>query len=38
MSSLMTTFALEVENSWARKVANLISETWNAANDVIVFV
>ena len=34
----MTTFALEVENSWARKVVNLISGTWNAANDVNVLV
>ena len=38
---LMTTlynFALKIETSWAKKVVKPISETWNAANNVFVYV
>ena len=37
----MTTFynvAVKIESSWPKKVVNPILETWNAANDVIVYV
>ena len=37
----MTTFfnfALKMETSWANRVAKPILETWNAPNDVIVYV
>ena len=37
---LMTTFynfALKIETSWAKKVVKPILETWNAANNVIVY-
>ena len=36
----MTTFynfALKIETSWAKKVVKPILETWNAANNVIVY-
>ena len=31
-------FALEIETGWAKKIVKHILETWNAANDVIVYV
>ena len=37
----MTTFynfALKIGASWAKKVVKPIFETWNTANDVIVYV
>ena len=31
-------FALKIETSWGEKVVKPIWETWNAANDVTVYV
>ena len=41
ISPLTTTFynfALKMETSWAKRVPKPILETWNAPNDVIVYV
>ena len=31
-------FTIKIETSWAKKFVKLILETWNAANDAIVYV
>ena len=37
----MTTFykfALKIESSWTKKIVKFILETWNATNEVIVYI
>ena len=31
-------FALKIETSWTKKIVKPILETWNSANNVIVYI